>query len=78
MRPLTARQESALIMMPDVYLWTQGSLPSLAGRGLVERYHVTEHGRRITRWRLTPAGEAERQRVWQARFDAIRRKAGAS
>jgi hypothetical protein len=62
-RPLTEKQKRALIMMPSVYLWTQGSLPSLAARGLVERFHYTEGGRRWHDWRLTEAGTAERDRL---------------
>jgi hypothetical protein len=55
-RPLTKRQQNALIMMPNVYLWTEGSLPSLLRRGLVERERVVEHGRAHWAWRLTEAG----------------------
>jgi DNA-binding HxlR family transcriptional regulator len=55
-RPLTKKQKAALIMMPGVYRWTQGSLPSLERRGLVERYRHTEYGRSYVDWRLTEAG----------------------
>ena len=55
-RPLTKKQKTALIMMPGVYQWTQGSLPSLERRGLVERFRHTEYGRSVVDWRLTEAG----------------------
>ena len=66
-RPLTKKQQSALIMMPNVYRWTEGSLPSLLRRGLVERVRVVEHGRGYWDWRLTEAGAEEAQAIHAAR-----------
>jgi len=68
-RPLTARQRRALAMLPAVYRWTQGSMPSLARRGLVTRASRTVHGRRVLSWQLTAAGTAARA---QARQEAHR------
>ena len=66
-RPLTKKQETALIMMPGIYRWTQGSLPSLERRGLVERFRHTKYGRSVVDWRLTEAGTAEAQALRSAR-----------
>ncbi len=75
-RQLTERQKRALIMMPSIYRWTEGSLPSLAGRGLVERYTYTEHGRRVINWRLTEAGKPIAAALRQEASVAARAKFG--
>jgi hypothetical protein len=66
-RPLTRKQETALMMMPEVYRWTAGSLPSLRGRGLVTRDRVTQGGRSRWEWSLTDTGRAEAVRVREER-----------
>jgi|HubBroStandDraft_3_1064219.scaffolds.fasta_scaffold12282_6 hypothetical protein len=64
-RALTAGQKAALLIavFHGVTGSTAGSMPSLEGRGLMERYRHTEHGRAITAWRPTPAGIAEARRL---------------
>lgn len=69
-RALTERQQAALIMLPNVYSWTEGSMPSLARRGLVERYSTVTRGRRYNDWRLTEAGHSEAARIRESKRDA--------
>jgi len=65
MRPLTKRQETALVLGAywGISQSTEGSMPSLAGRGFAERYRHTEHGRSYVDWRITDAGRAEAARI---------------
>lgn len=61
-RPLTAQQERRLVIAAT-YGITQsieGSMPSLARRGLMERS-------RVAGWRVTEAGRAEVDRIQAAR-----------
>jgi hypothetical protein len=60
---LTERQRGALAMMPAVYRWTQGSMPSLERRGLVARTRHRSSGRSWTEWYLTAAGTAAQAQI---------------
>jgi DNA-binding MarR family transcriptional regulator len=64
-RPLTEQQRIRLMIAAfyGITLTVERSMPSLARRGLAERYHYTEHGRRYAEWRLTDAGRAEARRL---------------
>jgi DNA-binding MarR family transcriptional regulator len=71
-RPLTERQERALLIA-DGFGVTQTaarSMPSLAGRGLAEKYRDAAGGVSHVYWRLTEAGRTEAARVRQERAAA--------
>jgi DNA-binding MarR family transcriptional regulator len=68
-RPLTERQERALLIADGfgVTRTVERSMPSLARRGLAEKYRKVEGGRSYVYWRLTDVGRAEVARIRLAR-----------
>jgi|HubBroStandDraft_2_1064218.scaffolds.fasta_scaffold12081_6 hypothetical protein len=76
-RPLTDQQERRLVIAAGfgVTQSIKGSMPSLARRGLMERYRFTEAGRSFAGWRVTEAGVAEVTRIQAAR-NAAKQAAG--
>ncbi len=68
-RPLTERQKRALLLADAIGVTrtVERSMPSLAGRGLAEKYRQADSGRSYVYWRLTEAGRAEAARIRQER-----------
>jgi DNA-binding MarR family transcriptional regulator len=64
-RPLSKQQETRLVLAARGFISssTERSMPSLARRGLVEKYWETYNGRRCYNWRVTDAGHAEARRI---------------
>ncbi len=64
-RPLSRQQETRLVLAAAGFIssGTERSMPSLARRGLVEKYWETYNGRRCYNWRVTEAGRAEAQQI---------------
>lgn len=65
MTPLTGQQERRLVIAAyhGVTGTVERSAPSLARRGLMERWRHVEHGRSVVDWRVTDAGHAEAARI---------------
>jgi DNA-binding MarR family transcriptional regulator len=70
-RALTARQRTALAVAVyhGVTQSVEGSMPSLARRGLMARERRAEHGRSVVYWVPTDAG---RELAGQIRAEALR------
>lgn len=71
-RPLTERQERALLIADGfgVTQTAERSMPSLARRGLAEKYRKVEGGVSHVYWRLTEAGRTDAARIRRERADA--------